>query len=522
MKHGSDTYTQATAEMLFGAPPEMALEYFGGKEISKDWRNVYKDAHTKAFIIANETRSAVLKDVYGALQDALYQGKTLENFRKDAIERLSKSGWLSDVVGYDDNGNPIREATEKTTYQRLERIYSNNLNLAYAAGRYTAIMDGEFEFVEYLAVLDNRTRDSHRELHGKLFSTDDPVLKYFAPPNGYGCRCMLRGVTENQVKKRGLDPETLWAAAASREIKVLEETDPKTGEVTTYHAFDMGNGELFRAQKGWDYNPSEQFWRMRTPAEGSITPPAALPPSAPQQTAEPKVKPVKDFNELKQQLEPILKPYIQNQNRNNSLKCTLEEYSSRSFMETNSLGRIGISTSTHPISSPALQESGKTTFRMNEELLRAWNKIANSNKLTPLEEYSIESLWHEVTHNKQKYAYVGKGWTKRRAIMEIITQWTARRTYNTLLNNLGWQAEYSNVIKKHGLGYRELIQDFDKYIKSININEDELLKEMLKLIDNTVRSEYEEPLVNWLSVNGKLKKSEIKNMLSILWKRWEY
>jgi SPP1 gp7 family putative phage head morphogenesis protein len=252
---------KAVAEMLFNSPPEIALEYFGGKKIIPKWQNVQNDAHSRSFIIAGETRYAVLKDVYVELHNALENGLTLEQYKENTLSKLQTSGWLRGRTGWDPSTNkPIYSYTEDTTRDRLERIYTNNLNAAYAVGNYSAIMDGEFEFVQYLAVLDNRTRESHRDLHGRIFATNDPALKYFAPPNGYGCRCELVGVTEDEVD----NPAAVRAAAkAPNRVREVTHVDIQTSRATKRHELDLGGGIRFQAAEGWDYNPAQAFWEQR-------------------------------------------------------------------------------------------------------------------------------------------------------------------------------------------------------------------------------------------------------------------
>jgi hypothetical protein len=164
-----------------------------------------------------------------------------------------------------------------------------------------------------------------------------------------------------------------------------------------------------------------------------------------------------------------------------------------SFMSTDSQGRLWISTREF------LTKQGK--FIPSEHLMRAWNKLAKGEGLDWLEEYSIESLWHEITHNRQVYRNLGGENTGKRRIAEIVTQWTARRTYPEFLQALGGNAAHLDSIKSEGLGYKLWVSKFDRLLSILKIDETEMLAEMKRLIDNVPRDKYEVELRKFF--NGK-------------------
>jgi hypothetical protein len=64
-----------------------------------------------------------------------------------------------------------------------------------------------FPFWEYSAILDQRTRPSHRALDGKIFLATD---SQFWPPLGFRCRCTVILITKAQASRRGLTkPDTI-------------------------------------------------------------------------------------------------------------------------------------------------------------------------------------------------------------------------------------------------------------------------------------------------------------------------
>ena len=80
----------------------------------------------------------------------------------------------------------------------MEVIYRTNMQNAYMAGRWQELQDNRaaMPYLQYTAVMDNRTRPLHRELHGQVYHIDDPFWDTFYPPNGFNCRCTVTAYGE--------------------------------------------------------------------------------------------------------------------------------------------------------------------------------------------------------------------------------------------------------------------------------------------------------------------------------------
>lgn len=383
-------------------------------------------------------------------------------------------------------------------------------------------------------MIDNRTRDSHRALHEKVFAVNDPALEVIAPQNSYGCRCQLFPITEYKMRKRGIDPDAIRAQAnMPKRVYTEQYLDSKTLETKERRVVNLGEGRVFRVDEGWDYNPGEAFWKQRgmqpppdalssevtPPEEQEIKPEAAPTPEAKpieQPEAEPtkpeaKLKPglnITNSDELKKVIKETCGEYMKN---SNGVVLSVEQEKSYYFMGTDCKGTIYISTNTFPDS---------RNFTPNEHLTSALNKIANGGKLEWVEEYSIESLWHEITHNRQ-LGDAGGEHTKKRFIMEIVTQWTARRTYPEFLQALGGSAAHLDDIKSNGLGYRARIRHFNRLLEVLKIDEQDMFTEMKRLIDNIPCDAYGKELSGFLSAKSGLKKSKINKILGIL-EEWHF
>jgi hypothetical protein len=153
-------------------------------------------------------------------------------------------------------------------------------------------------------------------------------------------------------------------------------------------------------------------------------------------------------------------------------------------------------------------------FNPAANLQSAWNKLAEGKQLLWNKEYAVESLWHEVTHNMQTIAALGRGDTVKKRMVEIFTQWTARRTYPDFLKALGGKAAHLDSIKSEGLGYGSRIKRFGRLLSKLKIDEQTMLAEMQRLLDTVPRDTYQKELTAFLAKRSGQKKGIVSNALS--------
>jgi SPP1 gp7 family putative phage head morphogenesis protein len=83
---------------------------------------------------------------------------------------------------------------------RLETILRTNVTDAYNQGRLAMMMDPEtlpyLAAVKFSAILDTRTTEQCRLMHGKFFRRADPELRRAAPPLHFNCRSILIPITK--------------------------------------------------------------------------------------------------------------------------------------------------------------------------------------------------------------------------------------------------------------------------------------------------------------------------------------
>ena len=55
-------------------------------------------------------------------------------------------------------------------------------------------------FLQYVTKKDGRVRYEHRILDDVIKADKDPFWEIYSPPNGWGCRCVLKKITGDDIK----------------------------------------------------------------------------------------------------------------------------------------------------------------------------------------------------------------------------------------------------------------------------------------------------------------------------------
>lgn len=248
----------ASLKSTFNRPPEAAQKYLQGKgyAITESWRDLPAEAHARAFTVARAARLEVLQSIREELQRAMDDGLPFQAFKQNLKPRLQAMGWwgkaidkeTGEISPYPGTGRPI----ELGSPRRLETIYRTNMQTAYMAGRWKRFeaQAKRAPYVQYIAVMDDRTRPSHAELHQRVFRIDDPIWAHIAPPNGFNCRCRARNLTERDLKRYGLE------VSNSDGYLKQEEVEDRQGKPITRTVVRLpGMSRAFSPDIGWDYNP---------------------------------------------------------------------------------------------------------------------------------------------------------------------------------------------------------------------------------------------------------------------------
>ncbi|QLG93375.1 minor capsid protein [Pseudomonas yamanorum] len=251
----------ADLKAIFGLEPENAMAYLKSKgyAITWNWQEMLDQAHDQAFTVAKAMRLDLLSDIRGALETALRDGQTLKQFTAALQPTLESQGWWGKQVIVDSQG--VGELVQLGSPRRLKTIYQTNLQSAYMAGRKASMEDttDTHPFWRYVAILDGKTRPSHRALNGKVYRHDDPVWSAIYPPNGFNCRCRVTALSQSAVTRKGLSIDS--SAGLMTTSTVETGTDKRTGEIRTAQVTAVrttdaaGKAITFRTDPGFNHAP---------------------------------------------------------------------------------------------------------------------------------------------------------------------------------------------------------------------------------------------------------------------------
>lgn len=238
---------------MFGLPPEKVVEYMRNKgyTISWNWQEVKEETHAKAFTVAKATTLDILQDIRKEVQNAIDNGITLKEFKKNLEPTLRKKGWWGKAID-GETGKTVQLGSPR----RLKTIYETNLRTSYMAGKYKSLQDQKKfrPYWMYDAVDDSKTRPAHAALDGKVYSADDPVWNTIYPPNGWRCRCSVRALSEAKLKALGKTVES----SDGKLVEIEKEISP--GEKVKVTGTQYAPGKVMSPDAGWNYNVGKAAW----------------------------------------------------------------------------------------------------------------------------------------------------------------------------------------------------------------------------------------------------------------------
>ena len=145
------------------------------------------------------------------------------------------------------------------------------------------------------------------------------------------------------------------------------------------------------------------------------------------------------------------------------------------------------------------QEFGPQKYSPAKSLLSAFQNLGKQD-LTFDEEYSLESPWHEIRYNMQKTTTKNYDFrSPENVMMETMTQWTARRTYQEMMSALGDFAPiHQNEIIRNGYGYQSSVTNFDSLLSKLGVRDEDIFDEINAIYLGTDRYDYLEPIAELL------------------------
>ncbi len=242
----------------FSLKPEDAIKALTNRGRNLDpsfsWQDVYAEEHAHASTVAKSAGFDILTDIFSALQKALEEGKTFQDFARELTPLLQAKGWWGRQLVTDPATGEQKVAQLGST-RRLQLIFDANMRVSYAAGHWAHFERGKKgrPWLRYVAIMDERTRPAHAARHNLCLPVDHPYWDKWAPPCGWNCRCTLQSLSDRDVARmRGelkFDPppddDFAWTNKRTGEIRMIPRgIDP-----------------------GWDHNPGKTGWSAFGAAE---------------------------------------------------------------------------------------------------------------------------------------------------------------------------------------------------------------------------------------------------------------
>lgn len=328
--------------------------------------------------------------------------------------------------------------------------------------------DGDRYNLQYRTAGDGRVRPEHRVLHNVTLPYGDPFWDEFFPPNGWRCRC-----TVVQVRK-GKYPES------------DSQTAIQQGREATYQAGKNGvnKAAIFR------YNPGKQ------------------------QVIFPPHHPYYEVSEsLRQKLTRVFTPNVKDAaglvKKLNSVAA--EDWFVRPLKE------IKVESNRHNNGSTNMDGWIKLRQDILQDCIDAVNNIKNGKDNTFGQERSMATLWHEITHNRNKPGLTMRLTPLQRDAMELANEFVARNTLPEFLRTLGGRLINTELtISRNNTGYNEWVLAYQKIIEDYGLDKAKIVEQVKEHLFNKPYTDQKDGLANALVMasGGNLKKREALSLVS--------
>gem|GEM_PF-1229439 len=319
--------------VVFNRPPEQVIQYLQDKHAmpSGAWREWLDDAHNRTFVVAQLAQQDLLNDVKQSLVDAIKNGQTYAEWHAQIEPLMKAKGWWGKQNVTTSDG--AEKKVQLGSPRRMQLIYEQNMQSAYAAGRRTEMLQATdtHPYWRYIHTSVSHPRLNHLAMDGRVLRYDDPFWSVGYPPNGYGCKCRVSPMSEAAVLRMGV---TLDSTDGVMWREVVGIGDGKSTEV--YKVQLPGMNQPFVTSPGFNTAPS---LNAPIPPKPPVSPapvpapspaPAPVPPPAKPSSSWPLLPPkVGSLDEFKalgaQRLEELLATKVGD---NGSLAKVLETASS--------------------------------------------------------------------------------------------------------------------------------------------------------------------------------------------------
>ncbi|MDO5650543.1 MAG: phage minor head protein [Moraxella sp.] len=184
-------------QSAFDLPFDEQIEFFKQKVrlSSRTYQELTAQNHDKAFVVAGAMKADLLNDLHKAVLSAIQNGEALWQFAKNFDTIVKKHGWLGDK-------------DQNYTAWRAKIIYQTNLRTSHSVGRYHQMTDPDVlkarPYWQYRHITADNPRLHHKRLNNMVLWADDVWWTVNYPPNGWGCKCYARSLSQADMDRMGL------------------------------------------------------------------------------------------------------------------------------------------------------------------------------------------------------------------------------------------------------------------------------------------------------------------------------
>jgi hypothetical protein len=250
-------------------PFQEAIDFLRGKVNlpTRKYDDVLRQGQVRAFTVAGVTRDDMLSDFRAAVEKARSEGTGFNEFRKDFDAIVDRTGWQFNARGSTD---------EERRDWRARIIYTTNMRTSYMAGRWAQLTDPDVlryrPYLQYVHSGAEHPRLQHLAWNGLVLAATDPAWNVMYPPNGWGCGCDVKALSQRDLARLGKN-----GPDEAPDLQPYGSIDRRTGQPELrYPGID----------RGWDYNVGQEWLqgvvptelREPLPAFGEVARPVILPP----------------------------------------------------------------------------------------------------------------------------------------------------------------------------------------------------------------------------------------------------
>ncbi len=198
-----------------------------GASVTFDWEEMLEQEHDFNFTVAKMTELDMLTDTQLLVTQAITEGMTYQQFASLLKPMLIKKSWWGKQVMVDPWSDEEREV-QLGSDKRIRTIYETNMRTARAYGQYQRTLRTSQTLPYYVYELGPSRvhRKEHLKWAGLMLPVDDPFWETHYPPNGWGCKCRLRQVSQWEY-------ERLQRDGLTERVQELDESGMPTGRFTT-------------------------------------------------------------------------------------------------------------------------------------------------------------------------------------------------------------------------------------------------------------------------------------------------